>query len=142
MSQKLLSMSLRAAVPKSQVVECYPSVIEKHQYYKGGDHQESNNPTASGGWPKHEHGSKAISLQMPFQNFTAWQMTFLIFLLHFFLFFFFFLIIIYLLFIFGCTVGLHCFVWAFSSWGKRRLLFVAVHRLLLAVASPVAEHGL
>ena len=96
MSQKLLSMSLQAVVPKSQVVECYPSVIEQHQYYKGGDHQDSNNPTASGGWPKHEHGSKAISLQMPFQKFTAWQMTFLIFLLHFFSFFFFKLFTCYL----------------------------------------------
>ena len=105
MPQKLLSMSLWAAVPKSQVVECYPSVIEQHQYYKGGDHQDSNNPTASGGWPKREFGGKAISLQMPFQNFPVWQMTFPIFLLHFFLFF---LIIIYLLFIFGTRSLLLC----------------------------------
>ena len=31
---------------------------------------------------------------------------------------------------------------AFSSCGERRLLFVAVCRLLIAVASLVAEHGL
>ena len=30
----------------------------------------------------------------------------------------------------------------FSSCGKRGLLFVAVHGLLIAVASPVAEQGL
>ena len=30
----------------------------------------------------------------------------------------------------------------FSSCGERGLLFVAVHRLLIAVASLVAEHGL
>ena len=43
----------------------------------------------------------------------------------------------------GCTfapfflaaLGLHCFVWAFSSCGKRGLLFMAVLRLLIAVAS-------
>ena len=33
-------------------------------------------------------------------------------------------------------------VWAFSSCGERGLLFVAVHGLLIAVASLVAEHGL
>ena len=32
--------------------------------------------------------------------------------------------------------------WAFSSCGERGLLFVAVHGLLIAVASLVAEHGL
>ena len=32
--------------------------------------------------------------------------------------------------------------WAFSSCGERGLLFVAVRRLLIAVASLVAEHGL
>ena len=30
----------------------------------------------------------------------------------------------------------------FSSFGERGLLFVAVHRLLIVVASLVAEHGL
>ena len=31
---------------------------------------------------------------------------------------------------------------AFSSCGERRLLFVAVRGLLIAVASLIAEHGL
>ena len=35
-----------------------------------------------------------------------------------------------------------CCARAFSSCGERGLLFVAVHRLLIAVASLVAEHGL
>ena len=33
-------------------------------------------------------------------------------------------------------------MWAFSSCGERGLLFVAVHELLIAVASLVVEHGL
>ena len=40
------------------------------------------------------------------------------------------------------ALGLRCCVWAFSSCRKRGLLFVAVHRLLIAMASLVAEHGL
>ena len=39
------------------------------------------------------------------------------------------------------ALGLHCCVRAFSSWGEWGLLFVAVCRLLIAVASLV-EHGL
>ena len=39
------------------------------------------------------------------------------------------------------ALGLHCCAWAFSSCGKQGLLFVTVHRLLIAVASLVAEHG-
>ena len=35
-----------------------------------------------------------------------------------------------------------CCVWAFSSCVEQGLLFVAVHRLLIAVASLVVEHGL
>ena len=30
----------------------------------------------------------------------------------------------------------------FSRWSVRELLFIVLHRLLIAVASPVAEHGL
>ena len=33
-------------------------------------------------------------------------------------------------------------MWAFSSCGERGLLFIAVRRLLIAVASLVAEHRL
>ena len=40
------------------------------------------------------------------------------------------------------ALGLRCCMWAFSSCGERGLLFVAVHGLLIAVASLVAEHGL
>ena len=58
-------------------------------------------------------------------------------------FFFFFLIY---LFIFGCIrsslLGLSCCMQAFSTWGERGLLFVAVHGLLIVVASLVAEYGL
>ena len=39
-------------------------------------------------------------------------------------------------------LGLHCCVRAFSSCGQWGLLFVAVHRLLIVVASLVAELGL
>ena len=52
-----------------------------------------------------------------------------------------FLNFIYLLFIFG-WLGLHCCAWAFSSCGEQGLLFVAVHGLLTAVASLLAEQGL
>ena len=43
--------------------------------------------------------------------------------------------------IFGC-VGSSLLRGLFSSWGERGLLFIAVHGLLIAVASLVAEHGL
>ena len=39
-------------------------------------------------------------------------------------------------------LGLHCCVRAFSSCGKRWLLFIAVHGLLIVVASLVLQHGL
>ena len=55
----------------------------------------------------------------------------------FWLFFFFNLFCLFL-----AALGLRCFARAFSSYGERGLLFVAVHRLLIAVASLVAEHGL
>ena len=51
----------------------------------------------------------------------------------------FFLVFIY---VFLAVVGLHCCGWAFSSCGEQGLLFVAVHRLLIAVASLVEEHRL
>ena len=52
---------------------------------------------------------------------------------------FFFLIFII---IFLAVLGLRCCARAFSSCGERGLLFIAVRRLLIAVASLVAEHGL
>ena len=48
------------------------------------------------------------------------------------------LLIIYL---FLAVLGLHCQMWVFSSCGKQGLLF-AVHWLLIAVASLIAEHRL
>ena len=56
--------------------------------------------------------------------------------------FFFFLFKIYFIYLFLAVLGLRCCAWAFSSCSERGLLFVAVHRLLIAVASLVAEHGL
>ena len=57
--------------------------------------------------------------------------------------FFFFLLInlVIYLFIFA-ALGLRCCARAFSSCGERGLLFIAVHGLLIVVASLVAEHGL
>ena len=43
---------------------------------------------------------------------------------------------------FLAALSLHCCAWAFSSCGEQGLLFIAVHGLLIAVASLVAEHGL
>ena len=44
--------------------------------------------------------------------------------------------------LFLAALGLRCCTWAFSSWGEQGLLFVAVHGLLIVVASLVVEHGL
>ena len=48
---------------------------------------------------------------------------------------------IYLYFSFLAALGLCCCVQAFSSCGEQGPLFVAVRRLLTAVASLVEEHG-
>ena len=45
-------------------------------------------------------------------------------------------------YLFLALLGLPSWVQAFFSCGKQGLLFVAVLRLLTAVASLVAEHGL
>ena len=59
-------------------------------------------------------------------------------------FFFFINLFIYFIFIylFLAVLGLRCCLRAFSSCGERGLLFVAVFRLLIAVASLVVEYGL
>ena len=58
-------------------------------------------------------------------------------------FFFFFLInFILFLILFLAVLGLSCCTRAFSSCGERGLLFVAVRRLLIAVASLIVEYGL
>ena len=48
----------------------------------------------------------------------------------------------YYFFFFVAALGLRCCAQAFSGCGERGLLFVAVRRLLIAVASLVAEHRL
>ena len=58
---------------------------------------------------------------------------------------YFFLNLFYFIFyfiLFLAVLGLHCCTRAFSSCGERGLLFVAVRRLLIAVASLIVEHGL
>ena len=49
---------------------------------------------------------------------------------------------IFFFFFFLAALGLRCCARFFSSCGERGLFFVAVHGLLIAVASLVAEHGL
>ena len=46
------------------------------------------------------------------------------------------------IYLFLAVLGLRCCTRAFSSCSERGLLFVAVHRLLIEVASLVTEHGL
>ena len=46
------------------------------------------------------------------------------------------------IYLFMAALGLCCCAWAFSSCSEWGLLFIAVRRLLIAVASLVAEHGL
>ena len=43
---------------------------------------------------------------------------------------------------FLAVLGLRCCTRAFSSCGEQGLLFIEVHRLLIAVPSLVVEHGL
>ena len=65
--------------------------------------------------------------------------------LEFYVYFFFIYLFIYLfiyVFTFLAALGLCCCTWAVSSCSEWGLLFVAVHRLLIAVASLVAEHRL
>ena len=45
------------------------------------------------------------------------------------------------IYLFLATLGLHCFVWAFSRCSELGLLFVAVFGLLTAVVSLVSEHS-
>ena len=46
------------------------------------------------------------------------------------------------IYLFLAALGLRCCTQAFSSCGQWGLLFIAVHRLLIAVASLVADHRL
>ena len=56
--------------------------------------------------------------------------------------FFFFFFLNKFIYLFMAALGLLCCGRAFSSCGEPGLLFIAVHSLLIAVASLVAEHGL
>ena len=56
--------------------------------------------------------------------------------------FYFLIFIIEFIYLFLAMLGLHCCMWAFSSCSGWGLLFTAVHRLLIAVASLVVEHEL
>ena len=49
---------------------------------------------------------------------------------------------IYLFIYLLAVLGLRCCARAFSSCGEQGLLFVVVRTLLVAMASPAAEHGL
>ena len=46
------------------------------------------------------------------------------------------------MYLFLAALGLRCCMRAFSRCGEQGLLFVAMCGLLIAVASPVVEHGL
>ena len=59
-----------------------------------------------------------------------------------FTFHFFFFSKIKLLFFLLAVLCLCCCAWAFSSCRQQGLLFIAVHGLLIAVASLAVEHGL
>ena len=55
----------------------------------------------------------------------------------------FFLILFFIFyFLFLAVLGLHCCMRVFSSCGERGLLFIAVHGLVIVVASLVVERGL
>ena len=49
--------------------------------------------------------------------------------------------LILFIYLFLAALGLRCYARIFSSCGERGLPFVVVRRLLVAVASLVAEHG-
>ena len=51
-------------------------------------------------------------------------------------------ILLFQFYLFLAVLGLHGCTQAFSSCGEQRLLFVAVHGLLIAVASLAVEHRL
>ena len=57
-------------------------------------------------------------------------------------FYFFLIYLLIYLFLFLAALGLRCCARAFSSCSEWGLLFVVVRRLLILVASLVAEHGL
>ena len=98
---------------------------------------------------------------LPFLNLVFQLIFYLFFISFFFLFFLkwfdglllyyalilFFLVFVNLLYVFVfvfvlAVLGLRCCMQAFSGCREQGLLFIAVHGLLIAVASLVTEHGL
>ena len=51
------------------------------------------------------------------------------------------IIVVVIIFIILAALGLLCCVRVFSTCGEWGLLFIVMHRLLIVVASLVAEHG-
>ena len=82
---------------------------------------------------KHCHVSKYIFLQKTNHILSAHYNPYYLF---------FFYKFIYFIYLFLVVLGLRCCVRAFSSCSERGLLFIAVRRLLIAVASLVVEHRL
>ena len=76
---------------------------------------------------------------VPHLNCTEFNLNKYIYMLKW-LYFFSFFFILFILFL--AVSGLHRCVQPFSSCGERGLLFIAVHGLLIAVASLVVERGL
>ena len=52
------------------------------------------------------------------------------------------MILFFKIYLFLAVLGLHCCTQTFSSWGEQGLLFIAVCRPCIVVASLFAEHGL
>ena len=77
-------------------------------------------------WPGIEPGPMAVKVPSP-NHWPARNSLFCFFLF---------------IYLFLTALGLHWCAWAFSSCVERGLLFIAVRRLLIAVASLDVEHGL
>ena len=78
--------------------------------------------------------SERICINSNFPSIWWWTMTGILFI---------YLLLFFLIFyLFLAALGLRCCARAFSSCSEQGLIFVAVHGLLIAVASLVAEHRL
>ena len=88
----------------------------------------------------HEHGHFILSMSTT--DVLSLSLKWFFFLFFFFLTTLLAYLLTYLLNLFMAALGLRCCVWAFSSCGEWGLLFVAVRRHLITVASLVVEHGL
>ena len=84
----------------------------------------------------------SVQFLCPFVNQIVCLLVFIIELYEFFFFLIGRALKILFIYLFLAVLGLPCCAWAFSSCSKRGLLFLAVHVLLIVVASLVAEHRL